>query len=233
MSLGKEFKEFAMKGNVIDMAVGVIIGAAFGKIVTSLVEDVIMPPLGKVIGGVNFTDLAVSLGMDPAGKEVLWKYGNFLQITFQFLIVAFVLFMVIRTINKLKKPDPAAPPPRAAAPGSAAARNPRPAREEVAEHCRSMAAVRYTWMFRTAAVVFLLLGLSWLWRIRAHRLPTRRSGRRGLALGLLALIVGVFLFQRAKWAIALSALVAVVVAVGAVLFVAAGRAGPESCSCWG
>jgi large conductance mechanosensitive channel len=100
-----------MKGNVIDMAVGVIIGAAFGKIVTSLVEDVIMPPLGKVIGGVNFSDLALNLGADPAGKEVLWKYGNFLQITFQFLIVAMVLFMIIRTLNKLKKPDPAAPPP--------------------------------------------------------------------------------------------------------------------------
>ena len=117
MSLAKEFREFAMKGNVIDMAVGVIIGAAFGKIISSLVEDVIMPPLGKVIGGVNFTDLAVSLGMGPDGKtEVLWKYGNFLQIVFQFLIVAMVLFMVIRTINKLKKepPPPAAPiaPPR-------------------------------------------------------------------------------------------------------------------------
>jgi large conductance mechanosensitive channel len=114
MGLAKEFKEFAMKGNVIDMAVGVIIGAAFGKIITSLVEDVIMPPIGKVIGGVNFTDLAVSLGMGPDGKtEVLWKYGNFLQIVFQFLIVALVLFMVIRTLNKLKKPDPAAPAPTA------------------------------------------------------------------------------------------------------------------------
>jgi len=114
MSLAKEFKEFAMKGNVIDMAVGVIIGAAFGKIISSLVEDVIMPPLGKVIGGVNFTDLAVNLGMGPDGKtEVLWKYGNFLQIVFQFLIVAMVLFMVIRTLNKLKKPDPAAPAPTA------------------------------------------------------------------------------------------------------------------------
>ena len=91
----------------------------------------IMPPLGKVIGDVNFSDLAVSLGIDADGKEVLWKYGNFLQIVFQFLIVALVLFMVIRTINKLKKPDPAAPPPRAAAPGSAVAGNPRPAREEV------------------------------------------------------------------------------------------------------
>ena len=111
MGLAKEFKEFAMKGNVIDMAVGVIIGAAFGKIVSSLVEDVIMPPLGKLIGGVNFTDLSVSLGADPTGKEVILKYGNFLQITFQFLIVAMVLFMIIRSLNKLKTPDPAAPPP--------------------------------------------------------------------------------------------------------------------------
>jgi large conductance mechanosensitive channel len=111
MGLAKEFKEFAMKGNVIDMAVGVIIGAAFGKIVTSLVEDLIMPPLGFLIGGVNFTELSVSLGMGPGDKEVILKYGNFLQITFQFLIVALVLFMVIRTLNKLKKPDPAAPPP--------------------------------------------------------------------------------------------------------------------------
>ncbi len=111
MSLAKEFKEFAMKGNVIDMAVGVIIGAAFGKIVSSLVEDLIMPPLGFLIGGVNFADLAAPLGTDPAGKEVILKYGNFLQITFQFVIVAFVLFMLIRSLNKLKKPDPAAPPP--------------------------------------------------------------------------------------------------------------------------
>jgi len=111
MGLAKEFKEFAMKGSVIDLAVGVIIGAAFGKIVTSLVEDLIMPPIGLLIGGVNFTDLAVHLGKDPTGKEVLWKYGNFLQITFQFLVIAFVLFMLIRGFNKLKKPDPAAPPP--------------------------------------------------------------------------------------------------------------------------
>ena len=111
MGLAKEFKEFAMKGNVIDMAVGVIIGAAFGKIITSLVEDLFMPPLGKLIGGVNFTDLALNLGTDPAGKEVILRYGNFLQITFQFLIVAIVLFLLIRSLNKLKKPDPAAPPP--------------------------------------------------------------------------------------------------------------------------
>jgi large conductance mechanosensitive channel len=73
MGLASEFKEFAMKGNVVDLAVGVIIGAAFGKIVSSLVGDVVMPPLGKVIGGVNFSDLAFSLGMDPAGKAVLIK----------------------------------------------------------------------------------------------------------------------------------------------------------------
>ena len=115
MGLAKEFKEFAMKGSVIDLAVGVIIGAAFGKIVTSLVEDLFMPPIGMAIGGVNFTDLALHLGTDPSGKEVIVKYGNFLQVTFQFLIVAFVLFLLIRTINKVKTPDPAAPaaaPPR-------------------------------------------------------------------------------------------------------------------------
>ena len=112
MGLAKEFKEFAMKGSVIDMAVGVIIGAAFGKIVSSFVEDVVMPPLGKLIGGVNFTEYATSLGTSADGKtEVLLKWGNFLQISFQFLIVALALFMLIRGINKLKKPDPAAPPP--------------------------------------------------------------------------------------------------------------------------
>jgi large conductance mechanosensitive channel len=117
MGLGSEFKEFAMKGNVIDLAVGVIIGAAFGKIVSSLVGDVIMPPLGKIIGGVNFSDLAVNMGLDPAGKAVLIKYGAFLQTIFDFVIIALVLFMCIKGINKLKKPVPAvaappAPPPR-------------------------------------------------------------------------------------------------------------------------
>ena len=115
MSLGSEFKEFAMKGNVVDLAVGVIIGAAFGKIVSSMVGDIFMPALGKVIGGVNFTDLAVSLGKDPTGKEVLIKYGAFLQTCFDFIIIALVLFMAIKGINKLKKPavvdaTPSAPP---------------------------------------------------------------------------------------------------------------------------
>jgi large conductance mechanosensitive channel len=114
MSIGSDFKEFAMKGNVVDMAVGVIIGGAFGKIVSSLVGDVLMPPIGKMIGGVNFSDLAVKLGTDPAGKDVLIKYGTFLQSVFDFVIIAFVIFMALKGINKLKKPAaaaaPAAPP---------------------------------------------------------------------------------------------------------------------------
>lgn len=120
MSLRSEFKEFAMKGNVVDMAVGVIIGAAFGKIVSALVGDVFMPALGKVIGGVNFSDLAVSLGADPTGKEVLVKYGSFLQTLFDFIIIALVLFAVLKGINRLKKPEA----PAAAAPAE-------PPRQEV------------------------------------------------------------------------------------------------------
>ena len=115
MSIGSEFKEFAMKGNVVDMAVGVIIGIAFGKVISSLVGDVILPILGKVVGGVNFSDLAASLGKDPTGKDVLVKYGAFLQTIFDFLIIAFVLFIALRAINKLKKPPApalAAAPPR-------------------------------------------------------------------------------------------------------------------------
>lgn len=114
MGLASEFKEFAMKGNVVDMAVGVIIGTAFGKIVSSLVADVVMPPLGLAIGGVNFTDLAVALGMDAkTGGEVVLKYGAFLQTIFDFLIIAVVLFLAIRAINKLKKPAAAPAPPAA------------------------------------------------------------------------------------------------------------------------
>ena len=113
MGLGAEFKEFAMKGNVVDLAVGVIIGAAFGKIVSSLVGDIFMPAIGKVIGGINFSDLAITLGKDPTGKEVLIKYGSFVQTIFDFVIIALVLFMVIKGINRLKKPPPAAPEPPA------------------------------------------------------------------------------------------------------------------------
>ena len=110
MSLASEFKEFAMKGSVIDLAVGVVIGIAFGKIVSSLVGDVIMPPLGLAIGHVNFSDLAVHVGTDPAGKAVLLKYGAFVQTVFEFLLIALVLFMVVKGINALKRPTPAAPP---------------------------------------------------------------------------------------------------------------------------
>jgi len=118
VGLGAEFKEFAMKGNVVDLAVGVIIGAAFGKIVSSLVGDVFMPGLGKLVGGFNFSDLAVALGKDPTGKDVLVKYGAFLQTIFDFVIIALVLFIAIKGINRLKKPAPAAPAPPATPPKS-------------------------------------------------------------------------------------------------------------------
>lgn len=111
MSLASEFKEFAMKGNVIDLAVGVVIGASFGKIVNSLVNDVIMPPIGIAIGGVDFKDLAVQIGTDPAGMPVLFRYGLFIQTVFEFLIIALAIFMLVKGINKLKRPSPAAPPP--------------------------------------------------------------------------------------------------------------------------
>ena len=114
MSLMTEFKEFAMKGNVVDMAVGVVIGGAFGKIVSSFVGDIVMPLLGKIVGGVNFSDLAVDLGTSPAGEPVLLKYGAFLQTAFDFLIIAAAIFMALKAINKLKAPPPppaAAPPP--------------------------------------------------------------------------------------------------------------------------
>jgi large conductance mechanosensitive channel len=112
MKLASEFKEFAMKGNVIDLAVGVVIGVAFGKIVSSLVADLIMPPLGIATGGIDFKDLAVNIGTDPTGKAVLFKYGMFIQTVFEFLLIAFALFMLIKGINRLKRP----PPPSAAAP---------------------------------------------------------------------------------------------------------------------
>jgi large conductance mechanosensitive channel len=110
MGIGSEFKEFAMKGNVVDMAVGVVIGAAFGKIVGSLVENVIMPPLGMLIGGINFSDFGAVLGTGPDGKDVMLKYGAFIQTIFDFTIIAFVLFMALKGINRLKKPPAAAAP---------------------------------------------------------------------------------------------------------------------------
>lgn len=116
MKMVQEFKDFALKGNVVDMAVGIIIGAAFGKIVSSIVADIVMPPLGLLIGGVNFTDLKLSLKpaeMDAATQTmksaVTVNYGQFLQVTFDFLIVAFAIFMVIKGLNTLKKKEEAAP----------------------------------------------------------------------------------------------------------------------------
>ena len=116
----KEFKEFAMRGNVMDMAVGIIIGAAFGKIVTSLVNDIVMPPIGLLMGNVDFTNLFVSLGMaqpytsvaeaEAAGAPII-KYGIFINTILDFVIVAFAIFLVIRGINKFRRKQEAAPPP--------------------------------------------------------------------------------------------------------------------------
>lgn len=114
MSLIKEFKEFAVKGNVIDMAVGIIIGGAFGKIVSSFVADVVMPPIGVLLGGVDFTKLAMTVKEASETTEaVKINYGLFLNTIVDFVIIAFVIFMVIKTINKMKRKEeekPAAPP---------------------------------------------------------------------------------------------------------------------------
>jgi large conductance mechanosensitive channel len=114
MSIASEFKEFAMKGSVIDLAVGVVIGGAFGKIVSSLVGDVVMPALSPILGSVNFSDLSVQIATNAAGKPVLLKYGSFIQTVFEFVVIALSIFIVIKGINKLKRPPPpavGAPPP--------------------------------------------------------------------------------------------------------------------------
>ncbi len=116
-----EFKAFAMRGNVIDLAVGVVIGAAFGKIVSALVDAIVMPALGMVTSGQNFSDLAVTLGVDGKGAPVLLKYGVFLQAVLDFLLVALVIFVAVKAINRL-----VAPPPKPAAPPAP----PEPSREE-------------------------------------------------------------------------------------------------------
>ena len=124
MGFFKEFKQFAMRGNVVDMAVGIIIGAAFGKIVTSVVNDIIMPGIGLLVGGVNFTDLklvlkkAVMEGEQIISPAVTINYGNFLQVTFDFIIIAFAIFMLIKAMNTLnrKKEEKAAAPAPAPAP---------------------------------------------------------------------------------------------------------------------
>ena len=110
MGMMQEFKEFAMRGNVLDMAVGVVIGGAFGKIVSSFVGDVVMPLLGTVVGGVDFSKLAVTVGTNAAGEPLLLKYGAFLQAVFDFLIIAAAIFLAVKAINRLKTPPPAAEP---------------------------------------------------------------------------------------------------------------------------
>ena len=121
MSIASEFKEFALKGNVMDLAVGVIIGAAFGKIVDSLVGDVIMPVIGKVSGGLDFTNMFITLADVPAGNAGTYAalkaagvpmlaYGNFITIVLNFIILAFVIFMMVKQMNRMKKAEAAAAP---------------------------------------------------------------------------------------------------------------------------
>jgi len=121
MSMMSEFKEFALKGNVMDLAVGVIIGAAFGKIVDSLVSDIIMPIIGRIFGGLDFSNMFIKLADAPAGtaetyaalKEAgvpMLAYGNFITIALNFIILAFIIFQMVRVMNKLKKSEPSATP---------------------------------------------------------------------------------------------------------------------------
>jgi large conductance mechanosensitive channel len=141
MSFASEFKEFAIKGNVVDLAVGVIIGGAFGKIVDSLVGDIIMPILGKVFGGLDFSNYFIPLAgqtatvlADAKKAGAVFAYGNFITVAANFAILAFIIFMMIKQINRLKQtppPAPAAPPPDARG-RRAAARDPRRAEEVTA-----------------------------------------------------------------------------------------------------
>jgi large conductance mechanosensitive channel len=124
MAFMKEFREFAIKGNVIDLAVGVIIGAAFGRLVDSMVKDLIMPVVGRVVGGLDFSNWFIMLGAPPPGYNgpmtydaltkagvPLFAYGNFLTVTINFLILAFIIFLMVKEINKLKRAHPSPPPP--------------------------------------------------------------------------------------------------------------------------
>lgn len=112
MGMVSEFKDFAMRGNVVDMAVGIVIGGAFGKIVSSFVADVLMPPIGMLLGGVDFTDLAVTLKAAQGEVEsVTLNYGSFIQTVVDFLIIAFAIFLVVKAMNSMKKKEKEAPPP--------------------------------------------------------------------------------------------------------------------------
>jgi large conductance mechanosensitive channel len=127
MSMMQEFREFAVKGNVIDLAVGVIIGGAFGKIVTSMVDDIIMPIVGSIFGNLDFTNLYVALGKVPEGTAPTLAalrtagvptlaYGNFITVAINFIILAFIIFLMIKQVNRLKRETPAAPPAPVATP---------------------------------------------------------------------------------------------------------------------
>lgn len=113
MSIVQEFKTFIARGSVIDLAVGVVVGGAFGKIVSSFVEDIIMPPVGLLTGGVNFAEARLVLkAAEKAGDPVVAvRYGNFIQVVIQFFIVAAAIFIVVKAVNRLRRPDPPAPPP--------------------------------------------------------------------------------------------------------------------------
>ena len=124
MAFMKEFREFAIKGSVVDLAVGVIIGAAFGRLVDSLVKDLIMPVIGRVVGGLDFSNWFIMLGAPPSGYSgamtydalskagvPLFAYGNFLTVTINFFILAFIIFLMVKQINALKRAQPAPPPP--------------------------------------------------------------------------------------------------------------------------
>jgi large conductance mechanosensitive channel len=112
MSMMSEFKSFAMRGNVVDMAVGIVIGGAFGKIVSSFVADVLMPPIGLLLGNVDFSDLGVTLRAAAEGVEaVTLRYGVFIQTIIDFVIIAFAIFMVVKAMNTVTKKEEAAPPP--------------------------------------------------------------------------------------------------------------------------
>lgn len=121
MSMGSEFKDFAMRGNVVDMAVGIVIGGAFGKIVSSFVADVLMPPIGLALGGVDFSDLAVTLkAATDEAEAVMLNYGSFIQTVIDFVIIAFAIFLVVKAMNSMKKKEEEAP-----------AKPPEPSKEEV------------------------------------------------------------------------------------------------------
>ncbi len=130
----REFREFAMKGNVLDMAVGIIIGSAFGKIVSSFVSDVMMPPLGLMMGRLDMKDKVLRIGTDTAGKAITLNYGSFINATIDFVLVAFAIFLMIKAINKLRKQEPPPPPNTKECPHCC---SPIPIRATRCGHCTS------------------------------------------------------------------------------------------------